>query len=238
MHLELEGVNAHLGAVGTAIAVAFAAPATGVLGGLVAKTAVLAKSMAATVGSTAAVVATTVTIAQIPAIPPAAATSVHARPHQPIQHETDRVQGPAADHGTAPRADAEQPSRESQTTGHAPETPTSTSGPVSAQIDDSGIQTSAGDVGASIDKSGLNGSLGEVSASIDQGGVKASVGEVSASIDQGGVKASVGEIEVKVPAIKSAKSVANEPAKETRASKPAARSEKPTDTASDAVEKE
>ncbi len=222
VHLELEGVNAHLGAVATAIAVAFAAPASGVLGGLVAKTAVLAKSMAATVGSTAAVVATTVTVAQIPAIPPAAATSVHARPHPSIQLETDRTQGPAADHGTAPRADAERPSRESQSTGRAPATPTSTSGPVSAQIDDRGIQTSAGEVSASIDRSGLSGSWGEVNA----------------SIDQGGVKASVGEIEVTVPANKSAKSVTNEPAKETRASKPAARSEKPTDTASDAVEKE
>ena len=93
VHLELEGVNAHLGAVASVIAVAFAAPASSVLGGLVAKAAVFAKSMAATAGSTAAVVATTVTVAQIPAAPPADATTVHARPHEPIQQEPDRTPG-------------------------------------------------------------------------------------------------------------------------------------------------
>ena len=238
VHLELEGVNAHLGAVASVIAVAFAAPASGVLGGLVAKTAVFAKSMAATVGSTAAIVATTVTVAQIPATPPAAATTIHARPHQPIQHEPDRTQGPAADGDTAQPADEERPSRESQAMGHVLGTSTIGSQPVSARIGEHGVHASAGEVSASIDQGGVKASVGEVSASIDKDGVKASAGEVSASIDQGGVKASVGEVEVKAAVNESAKMVTNESAEEAGTSKPAAGSEKPTDTASDAVEKE
>jgi hypothetical protein len=82
--------------------------------------------------------------------------------------------------------------------------------------------------------------VSEVSASIDKDGVKASAGEVSASIDRSGAKASAGkvEVEVKVAVNESAKRVTSESAEEAGANTPAEGSEKPTDTASDAVEKE
>ena len=196
VHLELEEVNAHLGAVASVIAVAFAAPASGVVGGLVAKAAIMAKSVAATVGSTAAVVATTVTVAQLPALPPAEATTVHARPHQAVQHEPDRTQGPAADREPAQRERSEASalstlvSPQQTGTGDSTTTPADPSGtsspPVSVNVGNDGasasVDTRGGGVNASVDTGG------GVSASVDTGG-----GGVSASVDvgDGGASASV-----------------------------------------------
>jgi RNA polymerase sigma factor (sigma-70 family) len=253
VHLELEEVNTHLGAVSSVIALAFAAPASGILGGLAAKVAILAKSMSATVGTTAAAVAATVTVAQIPAMPPADATTIHARPHQPIQHEPDRAQGPAADRETQPRAEVASSTGEStQTADEVPGTPGPR--PLPVQIDERGIKASAGEVGASVDEGGVKASVGGVSASVDEGGVKASVGGVSAAVDEDGVKASVGrvsaptdeggdsvsagDVEIKATDDRSEQMVKNESAGDTSMSKAGADSEKAADTASDVVESE
>ena len=97
VYLELEEVNTHLGAVSTALAIGFAAPAAAPLvGGVVAKASFIAKLIAGSLGSTAAVVATSVTVMTVPMEAPAQATTVHAR-HHSVAQEPDRRIGPAAD---------------------------------------------------------------------------------------------------------------------------------------------
>ena len=180
VHLELEEVNVHLGAVSSVIAIAFAAPASGVVGGLIAKAAILAKSAAASVGTTAAIVVTSVTVAQIPAVPPAQATTLDARTRQPVQHEPDRTQGPAAD-----RESSAQTSSSTTTGSSGPEQlvpagpappPGTSSGPVSVEVGN-GAGASV-DVGESNVGASVNVGNNDVGASVNVG-----EGQVGASVD-------------------------------------------------------
>lgn len=100
-YLELEEVNTHLGGMSSALAVGFAAStaapaATGLTGGAAAKAALFAKSVIAALGSTAAVVATSVTVFEIPVESPAQAETVIIRPFSMTpEQEPDRTIGPA-----------------------------------------------------------------------------------------------------------------------------------------------
>ncbi len=97
VYLELEEVNTSFGAVTTAAALALAAPAgTGLLGGLIAKAAIAAKSAVVLVGSTAAVVATS-TVLHVAPVGPAQANAPLLPPSSSVQHEPDRSIGPATD---------------------------------------------------------------------------------------------------------------------------------------------
>ena len=212
VHLELEEVNTHLGAISTVIAVAFAAPASGVLGGLVAKAALMAKSAVATVGSTAAILATSVTVAQIPTAPPAEATTIQARPNQAVQHEPDRTQGPATDGEPTARKPSATSAESTLASGAEPSGPEdskaspaepsgTSSPPVSVDVgndgSDASVDTGGGGFNASVDTGG------GASATVDLGRTEASatvdlVQPKSTSVEVNQTEVKVADVEKKV----------------------------------------
>jgi RNA polymerase sigma factor (sigma-70 family) len=173
-YLELEEINTHLGAVSGVVALGLAAPsAAGLISGLFAKSTIAVKSFVAAAGSTAAVIATsvTVTVLDIPMETPAAATPVHAQPFaSPSQHEPDRTIGPAAD--PPPK---KEPAKTSSTTG------SSTADTAGSQGQGQTTGPSSGPATGPSSSSG-----GQLPATIAVDGTK-----VSASVDAAGVKASV-----------------------------------------------
>lgn len=150
VYLELEEVNTHLGAVSSALSIGLAAQvAPGVLGGAVAKATLVAKSIAALVGTTAAVMATSITVLDVPMESPAAAEPIPALPYSgtPVL-EPDRTIGPAADRPDQPPAAA---TAERQSLSSPEPTPTPTTEQVvsrsgsrtTATVDAAGVQIDA-----------------------------------------------------------------------------------------------
>lgn len=200
VYLELEEVNTHLGAVSSLVAIGFAAPASGLVGGLFANATVAAKSMFAAVGSTAAAIVTSVSIATIPTIPPASAMIVQALPHRQIQHEPGRTQGPAADgepwSGTqndpAEFSGAQTPISGGTTPYPAPSSSFTPSLPVgvgtkgsTATVDVRGanVNASANAGGANVDASAnVGGANVNASANVGGGNVNASAGVGSTTV--------------------------------------------------------
>ncbi len=209
-YLELEEINTHLGAASSVVALSIAAPnAAGLISGLVAKSTIAVKSLVATAGSTAAVIATsvTVTVLHIPLQTPAAAAPVHALPFasQNQQHEPDRTTGPAAD--PPPKNES---AKTSSTTG-------SSSADDSAATGGQGQATEPGSGPATGPATGPSSSSGgQLPATIAVDGTK-----VTASVGAAGVKASVSvnleklqqtQVSLKAPKLSSLKPANNKAA--------------------------
>jgi hypothetical protein len=174
-YLELEEVNSHLGGVSSALAVGFAASAAapaaaGLTGGAVAKATLFAKSVIVALGSTAAVVATSVTVLEIPVESPAQAETVTMRPYSLTpEQEPDRTIGPVAvpthekaarsssDESSSAAADTVPPEDQETTTTPTPETTTSPGvpNPVKIEVDEKGttasVRAAGVDVSVSVD---------------------------------------------------------------------------------------
>ena len=205
VYLELEEVNTHLGAVSSALAIGFAAPATATLvSGTVAKATFIAKSIAAALGSTAAVVATSVTVLNIPVAPPAHAEAIHAFPVLTPEEEPDRAIGPAAAPTTSPKkraaqddevfsaAAAAQALDGQEATSTPPDSP-SLGGlpPVAIDVNKSGVSASVSGADIHIDKTGVSASVSGADIHIDKTGISASVSRTAdINVDKAGVSAS------------------------------------------------
>ena len=167
VYLELEDVNTHLGSVSSALAIGLAAPTAATMGSAtVAKATLLAKSIVAALGSTAAVVATSIIVLDIPLESPAHSEAIHGRPFLTPGREPDRATGPAGAHATsANRGDAQ---RDEVTSAPAA---VNTSEGSTINIDKTGVSATVSGAGIEIDQN-------RASATVRVAGVDA-----SASVD-------------------------------------------------------
>lgn len=185
VYLELEDVNTHLGSVSSALAIGLAAPAAATMGSAtVAKATLLAQSIVAALGSTAAVVATSIIVLDIPLESPAHSEAIHGRPFLTPGREPDRATGPAGAHATsANRGDAQ---RDEVTSGatvvNASEGQEATSIPPESAAPEGSPPTTI-----NVDKTGVSATVSGAGIGVDQNRASATVRvagvDASASVD-------------------------------------------------------